>query len=147
METPNIQLYNFLRYDFNLNDIKSLEFMHILDKEYKSNLRDDFAALHGSINEGFKEMRDQFHIQNNHIVRLDNRIDQNTKDLQAGLADVRKDMQIQLLDVRKDMHFGLNGLRSDLRIEIKDSKIDTIRWVIALFLALATMILATWLKK
>jgi hypothetical protein len=38
-------------------------------------------------------------------------------------------------------------LRSDLRSEIKESKIDTIKWMIGVFLALALMIIGLYIKK
>ncbi|HEV2481182.1 MAG TPA: coiled-coil domain-containing protein [Puia sp.] len=151
METPNIQLYNFLRYDFHLTDIKSLEFMHILDKEYKSSFKDDFAGLEKRMNEGFQTHSKKFDDLKEEFrdLRSDLKVELSgmRSDLKVELGELRSDFKAELSGIRNDFQTGLTGLRSDLRVEIKDSKVETIRWAIALFLALVVMILATYFKK
>jgi hypothetical protein len=36
---------------------------------------------------------------------------------------------------------------SDLRVEIKETKVDTIKWMVGLFFALALMIIGLYIKK
>ena len=160
-------------YDFHLSDSKSLEFMHILDKEYKSGLRDDFTALEKKMNEGFQsqakqfdDLKEEFRELRSDVkielseMRKDIRTESGNlrNEMQAELSAMRKDMQVEsknlrndmqmgFASLRNDMQMGFTGLRSDLRVEIKDSKVEAIRWSIALFLTLVGMIVAVYLKK
>jgi uncharacterized protein YpmS len=54
---------------------------------------------------------------------------------------VRIDGEIKRLDAKIDL------MGSDLRSEIKESKVDTIKWMIGIFIALAMMILGLYLKR
>jgi uncharacterized protein YpmS len=54
---------------------------------------------------------------------------------------VRIDGEIKRLDAKIDL------MGSDLRSEIKESKVDTIKWMIGIFIALAMMILGLYIKK
>ena len=49
--------------------------------------------------------------------------------------------EIRKLDSKIDLKV------SDLRCEIKESKVDTIKWMIGVFLALALMIMGLYIKK
>ena len=184
METPNIQLYNFLRYDFHLTDIKSLEFMHILDKEYKSGIKDDLTTLEKKMDEGFlrvdQKMDEGFlradQKMNEGFLRLDQKMDEGfiRADRKMDEGFLRVDQKMNEGFLRVDQGFqemkselrafgkqlddvGKHIIRLDnridlstksLQIEIRDSKIETIRWVGGcIFLAVALMILATYLKK
>lgn len=173
METPNIQLYNFLRYDFHLTDIKSLEFMHILDNEYKSGLKDDFKALENKTGEGFQahgkqlddlkegfgafrsDMRTEFGAFRSGMKAEFSEFRSDMKaefgefrgGMKAEFGEFRSEMKAEFSRFRSDTRVEFSETRGDLRVEIRESKIETIRWVISFFFALALMILAIYLKK
>lgn len=128
MEAPNIQLYNLFRHDLHLSDGKSLEFMNVLDKEYKSSVKEDLAALSRQMSEGFQKVDARFQIIDDRFTKVDARF-------------TTQDQRLVALDNKIDLRV------SDLRGEIKDSKNDTNRWLIGIFLALILLMLATVLKK
>jgi len=53
--------------------------------------------------------------------------------------------EIKRLDAKID--FKVSDLRSDLRTEIKESKVDTVKWMVSLFIAFMMMILGLYFKK
>jgi hypothetical protein len=53
----------------------------------------------------------------------------------------RLDADIKKLDSKIDLKV------SELRTKIKDSKVDTIKWMIGIFIALALMIMGLYIKK
>jgi hypothetical protein len=118
MEAPNIQLFNLFRYDLHLSNGKSLEFMNILDKEYKSWVKEDLAALRKDLNEGFQKIDARFAIQDNRLDSLDKKID-----------------------------IKISDLRGDLRTEIHNAKNETNRYILGIFLAILLSFLALFLKK
>jgi hypothetical protein len=64
------------------------------------------------------------------------------EDLSQLDGEIRKlDTEIKKLDAKIDLKV------SDLRCEIKESKVDTIKWMIGIFLALALMIMGLYIKK
>jgi hypothetical protein len=128
MEAPNIQLYNLFRHDLHLSDGKSLELMNVLDKEYKSSVKEDLAALSRQMSEGFQKVDARFQIIDDRFTKVDARF-------------TTQDQRLVALDNKIDLRV------SDLRGEIKDSKNDTNRWLIGIFLALILLMLATVLKK
>jgi len=151
METPNIQLYNFLRYDFHLTDIKSVEFMNVLDKEYKSGVKHELVALEKRMNEGFESQAKQFNDLKDDFreLRSDLKVEfaRQRNDMQMALDRQHNETQLEFARQRNDFREGLAGLRSDLRVEIKDSKVESIRWAIGLFFALVAMLIVVYLKK
>ena len=55
--------------------------------------------------------------------------------------DFKLDTQIGRLDSKIDLKV------SELRTEIKEAKVDTIKWMVGIFMALALMILGLYIKK
>ena len=150
METPNIQLYNFLRYDFHLTDIKSLEFMHILDKEYKSSVKEDLAAPSKQMSEGFQKIDARFTIVDERFKAVDERftaVDKRSDGLDKKIDALDHKTDVRFSDLRGDLRAEISELRGDLRAEIKASKSEMVIWIFGIFLALAGMILATYFKK
>jgi hypothetical protein len=132
METINIQLYELCRHDLHLSDGKSLELMNILNQEYKNGVKEDLATLSKQMQAGFDKIDTQFD-------KIDARFDKS--DARFTSQDER------FMELDKKIDVGFSELRGDLRVEIKESKVDTIRWVVGLFMLLALMILGIYLKK
>ncbi len=93
MSTINIKLYDILRTEFKLSDVKAKEFTEVIQ---------DIAEQQSK--EGYKSYS-------------------------SGLRE------------------DLLKLEMQLKSEIKDSKIDTIKWFIGIFIALALMIIGLYIKK
>ena len=53
--------------------------------------------------------------------------------------------RVKLVDTKIDLR--ISELRGDLRVEIKETKIDTIKWMVGIFLALALMVIGLYFKK
>lgn len=51
------------------------------------------------------------------------------------------DKEIKKLDYKIDLKVG------ELRVEIKEAKVDTIKWMVGIFMALALMIMGLYMKK
>jgi len=147
MEAPNIQLYNLLRQELHMADDKSLELMHVLDKEYKSGVREDLERFEKTMTAGFQRIDTRFDTVDKrldnldaHIVRLDNKIDTKVAEL-----DTKIDRKIDSLEGKMDLKFS--DLRGELRVEIHSSKVDIIKWAVSIFFALALMIIGLYIKK
>ena len=146
MDAPNIQLYDLLRHDLHMSDGKSLELMRILDKEYKSGVREDLNRFENSVTDRMDRFENRFD-------RFDDRMDRFERTMIEGFQkiDARFDTQEKKLDnldahvVRLDNKIDLRT--GELRVDIRDSKIDTIRWMIGIFLAIALMILGMLWRK
>ena len=102
--------------------------MNVLDKEYKSSVKEDLAALGRQMSEGFQKVDARFQIIDDRFTKIDARF-------------TTQDQRLVALDNKIDLRV------SDLRGEIKDSKNDTNRWLIGIFLALILLMLATVFKK
>ena len=139
METINIQLYELCRHDLHLSDGKSLELMNILNQEYKSGVKEDLATLSKQMQAGFDKIDTQFGKIDTQFDKIDARFDKS--DARFTSQDER------FMELDKKIDVGFSELRGDLRVEIKESKVDTIRWVVGLFMLLALMILGIYLKK
>lgn len=128
MDAPNIQLYNLLRHDLRMSDGKSLEFMRILDKEYKSGVREDLERFEKKMTEGFDRMDARFEKIDARFERVDARMD-------------KLDANIVRLDNKMDIKTG------ELRVEIRDSKVETIKWMMSIFVAIVLLVLSIFFKK
>lgn len=85
---------------------------------------------------------------------LDDMIHANIKDSKVEFKSIVKedfsklDTEIRSLDAEiRKLDAKIDLKVSDLRCEIKESKVDTIKWMIGVFLALALMILGLYIKK
>ena len=154
MNAPNIQLYNLLRYDLHLSDGKSQEFMYALDQEYKYDMKEELKDFGKTMNEGFQTLTECIASLENRMsdgfASVDKRFLDVDKRMSDGFASVDKrfndvDKRFNAVDNKIDLK--TSELRSDLRVEIRDSKVATIIWSVSLFMALALMILAIYLKK
>jgi hypothetical protein len=92
MEAPNIQLYNLFRLDLRLTDGKSLELMHLLDKEYKSGVKDDLNILDKKIDTKFDILDKKFDVLDKRFDTLDNKIDKKGDEIRIELRDMRVEM-------------------------------------------------------
>jgi hypothetical protein len=128
MDAPNIQLYNLFRQDLHLSDNKSLELMHVLDKEYKSGVKTDLVRFEQTMTDGFRKIDERFEKIDARFDKIDDRFINLDKDI------VRLDNKIDLK-------------HSELRVEIHGSKVDTIKWVVSIFFALALLIIGLYFKK
>lgn len=99
MEPINIQLYNLFRHDLNLSDNKSLEFMNILDKEYKSGVKGDLAALEKKLNEGFRKVDARFTVQDERLAALDKKIDVKVSDLRTEIHSAKNETNRYILGI------------------------------------------------
>lgn len=121
METINIQLYELCRHDLHLSDAKSLELMNILNAEYKSGVKEDLKALSKQMQDGFDKVDERFD-------KIDARF-------------TSQDERIAALDKKLDVRIG------DVRVEISNSKNETNRYILGLFLAILLSFIALFLKK
>lgn len=165
METPNIQLYNLFRQDLHLTDGKSLELMHLLNKEYKSGVKEDIAALGQSMDTRFQSMDTRFqlidtrfqsiedclHAHDQRFEALDNKIDKNFATL-----DNKIDRNFATLDSKIDKSFSkldskIDLKTAELRTDIHKSHASIIKshttWMITVILAIIGMIIASFFKK
>lgn len=154
MEAPNIQLYNLFRHDLHLNDGKSLELMHLLDKEYKSSVKEDIAALSKQMAEGFQRVDARFEQVDTRFQQVDARFEQVDTRFQA--IDDRLDTQdkrFDALDNKFDKRFDTLDTRielkaTDLRSEILRSHNNILIWMIGLILTLLLLFIGgAWFKK
>jgi hypothetical protein len=68
-------------------------------------------------------------------------------DVKESVVEYKSVMKEDLARLETKMGLKVSDLRSDLRSEIKESKVDTIKWMVSLFIALAMMILGLYIKK
>ena len=82
---------------------------------------------------------------------LDDIIHANIKDSMVEYKSVVKE-DFSKLDMKFDAEIGKLDAKidlkvSDLRSDIKESKVDTIKWMVGVFFALALMIIGLYIKK
>jgi hypothetical protein len=121
MEAPNILLYNLFRHDLRLTDGKSLELMHLLDKEYKSGVKDDLTILDKKIDANF--------------ATLDKKID--AVDKKVDVLEKRFDTLDNKIDKKGD----------EIRIELRDMEVSMNRWMIGIILTMIGMFIVSLFKK
>jgi len=161
METPNIQLYNLFRQDLHLTDGKSLELMHLLNKEYKSGVKEDIAALGQSMDARFQSIEDCLHAHDKRFDAHDKRFDAHDKrfdahDKRFDALDSKIDKNFIALDGKIDKNFvaldnKIDLKTAELRTDIHQSHASIIKshttWMITLILAIIGMIIASFFKK
>jgi peptidoglycan hydrolase CwlO-like protein len=104
---------------------KAGEFVDVLDAIIQSDIKDSAMEYKSFVKEELTEIDKKF-------VEIDKRFD-------------KVDNRIDKLDAKIDLRFS--ELRGDLRGEIKETKIDTIKWMVGIFLALALMVIGLYFKK
>jgi peptidoglycan hydrolase CwlO-like protein len=125
MNANNIKLYKLLKNDLQMADNKAGEFVDVLDAIIQSDIKGSAMEYKSFVKEDLAEI-------DKRIDKLDNRID-------------KLDAKIDKVDAKIDLRFS--ELRGDLRGEIKETKIDTIKWMVGIFLALALMVIGLYFKK
>jgi chaperonin cofactor prefoldin len=128
MEAPNIQLYNLFRLDLRLTDGKSLELMHLLDKEYKSGVKDDLNILDKKIDTKFDILDKKFDVLDTKFDVLDKKFD---------VLDKRFDTLDNKIDKKGD----------EIRIELRDMRVEMTRWMVAIILTTIAMFIGYLFKK
>lgn len=118
MNANNIKLYKLLKNDLQMTENKAGEFVDVLDAIIQSDIKDSAMEYKSFVKEDLAE--------------IDKRID-------------KLDAKIDKVDAKIDLRFS--ELRGDLRGEIKETKIDTIKWMVGIFLALALMVIGLYFKK
>lgn len=146
MDAPNIQLYDLLRHDLHMSDGKSLELMRILDKGYKSGVREDLNRFENSVTDRMDRFENRFDRFDDRMDRFERTMIEGFQKIDAGFDTQEKkldnlDAHVVRLDSKIDLRTG------ELRVDIRNSKIDTIRWMIGIFLAIALMILGMLWRK
>ena len=140
MEAPNIQLYNLFRQDLNLPDCKSLELMHLLDKEYKSGVKEDIAALGRLMDARFDQIDDRLSAHDKRFDAIDKRFE--AQDKRFEVQDNKIDKGFSLLDSKIDLK------TAELHADIHKANNTILMWIIGLIGALLLLFIgATWFKK
>jgi SMC interacting uncharacterized protein involved in chromosome segregation len=168
MEAPNIQLYNLFRNDLHLNDGKSLELMNLLDKEYKSGVKEDLNILDKKVDARFddfgkkvdarfddfgKKVDARFEKIDARFEKVDARFDAFGKNVDARFEKV--DARFQKIEDRLSTHdkrFDALDFKIDLRSAelgkaISDSRVEITHWMIGIILLIIGLIIANLLKK
>ena len=114
MEAPNIQLYNLFRLDLRLTDGKSLELMHLLDKEYKSGVKDDLAILDKKIDVNFDTLNKKIGAN---FDTLDKKINVNFDTL-----DKKIDTKFDTLDKKIGVNFDTLDKKIDIKVDALENK-------------------------
>jgi hypothetical protein len=112
------------------------------DKEYKTGVKEDIAALSKQMNEGFLKVDTRFEKVDERFEKVDARFDK----VDARFDDI--DDRLDLHDKRFDsLDNKIDRKTDELRIEIRDVKVEITRWIIGLILSLLAIFIAIWLKK
>jgi peptidoglycan hydrolase CwlO-like protein len=125
MNANNIKLYKLLKNDLQMAENKAGEFVDVLDAIIQSDIKDSAMEYKSFVKEDLAEI-------DKRIDKLDAKID-------------KVDAKVDKVDAKIDLR--ISELRGDLRGEIKETKIDTIKWMVGIFLALALMVIGLYFKK
>jgi peptidoglycan hydrolase CwlO-like protein len=125
MNANNIKLYKLLKNDLQVAENKAGEFVDVLDAIIQSDIKDSAMEYKSFVKEDLAEI-------DKRIDKLDAKID-------------KVDAKVDKVDAKIDLR--ISELRGDLRGEIKETKIDTIKWMVGIFLALALMVIGLYFKK
>ena len=79
------------------------------------------------------------------LYQIAQRYFNNQEDATAFVAEIENVVDNKI-NLQKDVLATKTDI-SDLRKEISDSKVDTIKWMVGLFITLALMIIGLYLKK
>lgn len=153
MNGNNIKLYKLLKNNLQMADNNAGEFVDVLDAiiqsdikdsamEYKSFVKEDLAGIDNRMD----KLDNRMDKLDNRMDKLDNRMDKLDAKIDKVDAKIDKvDAKIDKVDTKIDLR--ISELRGDLRVEIKETKIDTIKWMVGIFLALALMVIGLYFKK
>jgi peptidoglycan hydrolase CwlO-like protein len=125
MNANNIKLYKLLKNDLQMAENKAGEFVDVLDAIIQSDIKDSAMEYKSFVKEDLAEI-------DKRLDKLDAKID-------------KVDAKVDKVDAKIDLR--ISELRGDLRGEIKETKIDTIKWMVGIFLALALMVIGLYFKK
>lgn len=128
MEAPAVQIYKLFRYDLNLSDGKSLELMNLLNKEYKSSIKEDIASLDKKVDARFEQVDARFEKVDVRFEAIEERLNSHDKRFDA-------------LDSKIDVK------TAELHGAIHKSTSYITRWVLGLVLTVIGMCIAMLLKK
>jgi peptidoglycan hydrolase CwlO-like protein len=132
MNGNNIKLYKLLKNNLQMADNKAGEFVDVLDAIIQSDIKDSAMEYKSFVKEELVEIDNRMDKLDKRLDNLDNRMD-------------KLDAKIDKVDAKIDLRFS--ELSGDLRGEIKETKIDTIKWMVGIFLALALMVIGLYFKK
>jgi peptidoglycan hydrolase CwlO-like protein len=132
MNGNNIKLYKLLKNNLQMADNNAGEFVDVLDAIIQSDIKDSAMEYKSFVKEELAEIDKRFVEIDKRFDKVDNRMD-------------KLDAKIDKVDAKIDLRFS--ELRGDLRGEIKETKIDTIKWMVGIFLALALMVIGLYFKK
>jgi uncharacterized coiled-coil DUF342 family protein len=139
MNGNNIKLYKLLKNNLQMADNNAGEFVDVLDAIIQSDIKGSAMEYKSFVKEELAEIDNRMGKLDNRMDKLDNRMDK----LDAKIDKV--DAKIDKVDTKIDLR--ISELRGDLRVEIKETKIDTIKWMVGIFLALALMVIGLYFKK
>jgi hypothetical protein len=109
--------------------------MNILDKEYKSGVKEDLKILGRQMSAGFQKIDARFDLQDERFNKIDERFD-------------KIDERFNKIDARfATTDLKISDLRGELRSDIRDTKNEINRYILSLFFAIILLFLAFFLKK
>ena len=136
MEAPNIQLYNLFRLDLRLTDGKSLELMHLLDKEYKSGVKDDLAILDKKIDVNFDTLD----------KKIDTKVDALENKMVARFEKV--DARFEKIENRLNEHDKrFDALENKIEKKGDEVRIGLQHWMIGIILTMISLFVVSLFKK
>ena len=158
MEAPNIQLYNLFRLDLRLTDGKSLELMHLLDKEYKSGIKDDLAILDKKIDANFDTLNKKIDVNFDTLdKKIDTKFDTLDKKIDTKVDALENKMVARFEKVDARFEKIENRLNEhDKRFDALENKIekkgDEVRiglqhWMIGIILTMISLFVVSLFKK
>lgn len=114
--------------------------MHLLDKEYKSGVKEDIAALGKLMNARFDKIDTRFEAIDARFQTIDDRLSAHDKRFDA--QDNKIDKGFSFLDNKIDLK------TAELRTDIHKSNVVTLMWMIGFIITLLLLFIgATWFKK
>lgn len=129
MNANNIKLYKLLKNDLQMAENKAGEFVDVLDAIIQSDIKDSAMEYKSFVKED--------------LAGIDKKIDKLDAEINKRIDKL--DAKIDKVDAKVDLRFS--ELRGEIRGEIKETKIDTIKWMVGIFLALALMVIGLYFKK
>lgn len=122
MFRPNIKLYNLFKNELKLPDAKAEDFVTVLDEKIQMDIEIAASKYNSVLKEDMARIEVNLRMD---MAKLD-------KDLRGNMAK---------------LEMNLKGDIAQLEVKIKDSKVDTIKWMVGIFLTLALMIVGLYIKK
>ena len=147
MEAPNIQLYNLFRLDLRLTDGKSLELMHLLDKEYKSGVKDDLAILDKKIGVNFDTLDKKIDTKFDTLdKKIDTKVDALENKMVARFEKV--DARFEKIENRLNEHDKrFDALENKIEKKGDEVRIGLQHWMIGIILTMISLFIVSLFKK